>query len=460
MKVLLTAHQFLPDYASGTEILTYSTARELRRLGHEVRVLTGYPARSDLADDARFDSYVHEGLHVYRFHHAHVPMAGQSNVVEAEYNHRLAASRFRGILREYRPDVVHFFHLARLSASLIDVCQAMGVPTVLTATDFWFVCSTSQLRLPDNALCTGPDRFGVNCLRHVMAQSQHPEISSKLNALPWPVVAALIAGCRFGLFGSRWRASFVKALAERPSFLRSRINAVDRVLVPTKLMKRLLVKNGLIASKAIFCAYGIDIPERRDLDNGVPHRQSNDLRVGFIGTLYEHKGAHLLLEAVRMLAGRPIELKIYGRLDDFPDYVQRLRTLACGDDRIHLLGTFPNESIRDIFSDLDVLAVPSLWYENTPLVIYSAQAFGCPVVATDLGGMSEAVSHGENGLLFKKGDVAELAKLLDRLAREPELLAHLRKNARPPKTIRQYAIDCMVVYQEIAKGSGVEPATT
>lgn len=449
MKVLLTAHQFLPDYSSGTEILAYSTARELKRLGHEVRILTGYPARSELVDDARFDSYEHNGLQVYRFHHAYVPMGGQRNVVEAEYNNQLAARKFSEVLQRFRPNIVHCFHLQRLSASLIDVCRSAGIPTVLTATDFWFVCPTSQLRLPDNALCSGPDRFGVNCLRHVVSQTQTPEISSKVNALPRPALAALIAGCRAGLFGSRWYAPFVKALADRPSFLRSRINAVDRVLVPTRLMERILVQNGLLASKAIFCPYGIDITGLRDTQDLRHRGTGNVLSVGFIGTLYEHKGAHVLVEAVRRLACRPIELKIYGRLEDFPDYVEKLRALVSGDSRIRLLGTFPNESIGDIFSELDVLVVPSLWYENTPLVIYSAQAFGCPVVATDLGGMSEAVSHEDNGLLFPKGDVDALTAALERLLSEPTLLESLRLRARRPKTSQQYAADCIAVYDDV-----------
>ena len=75
MKILLTAHQFLPDYFSGTEILTYSVAKELISRGHEVIVFTGYPARVALPDSERFDSYRYEDIEVYRFHHAFVPMA-------------------------------------------------------------------------------------------------------------------------------------------------------------------------------------------------------------------------------------------------------------------------------------------------------------------------------------------------------------------------------------------------
>ena len=69
----------------------------------------------------------------------------------------------------------------------------------------------------------------------------------------------------------------------------------------------------------------------------------------------------------------------------------------------------PNESIGDVFSELDVLVVPSVWYENTPLAIYSAQEAGCPVIASNLGGMSEVIKHEKNGLLFEAGDFVGLA---------------------------------------------------
>ena len=74
MKILLTVHQFLPEHSSGTEILTYSTARELINLGHDVRIFTGFPARESLNDNDRIDEYMYKDIKVTRFHHAYVSM--------------------------------------------------------------------------------------------------------------------------------------------------------------------------------------------------------------------------------------------------------------------------------------------------------------------------------------------------------------------------------------------------
>jgi hypothetical protein len=124
MKVVLTVHQFVPDYAAGTEVLTFETAKGLQRLGHDVCVVAAFPDQQDLRDDQRFDSYSY---------HAYVPMGGQSNITEAEYRNVLFGARFRDLLDSIQPDVVHFFHLARLSASLVEACYQLGIPTVLTA---------------------------------------------------------------------------------------------------------------------------------------------------------------------------------------------------------------------------------------------------------------------------------------------------------------------------------------
>jgi glycosyltransferase involved in cell wall biosynthesis len=450
LKILLTVHQFLPEYCAGTEILTFDTAKELQRLGHETVICTGFPASAQLQESQRFDSYTYDGVRVERFHHAHVLMGDQTNVMEAEYNNLFFARHFHDLIGKYRPDLVHFFHLGRLSASAIDVCAELRVPMVLTATDFWFVCPTSQLRLPDNSMCEGPDRFAVNCLRHVVKLNQPARVNAKLDKIPDWAASAMIWAIGKGMFSNQGFAPNVRAVTKRPSFLRQRINKLDRVLVPTRLMERILAKNGLDLRLITYLPYGISMGHISPSSMRKKKQGTEPLSVGFIGTLYEHKGAHVLIKAVRSLpTAIPVELKVYGNLEEFPDYVSELKRVAFGDPRILFCGTFPNAEIGQIFSNLDVLVVPSIWYENTPLVIYSAQAAGCPVIASNLGGMAEAVEHEENGLLFPPGDVDGLSKTIARLVADRSLLFRLTSRARKPKSIPLYVAELLTIYQQI-----------
>jgi glycosyltransferase involved in cell wall biosynthesis len=448
MKVLLTTHVFLPDYSSGTEILTLDTARELQRLGHEVEICTGFPSSPGLSDSERFDSYVYEGIRVHRFLHDVGPMGGQSNVVETEYNNLLFASWFRNYLRHFAPDIVHFFHLKFLSASGIDVCHELGIPMAMTPTDFWLICPNNQLRLPDNSPCKGPDANGVNCLKHAVFNSQSIGVARIFNRLPTKAVAAMIWGANHNLLSSSRFSPLVRALYRRPGFLRERMNKLGKVIVPTRLMQEMLVSNGLKPEKVVFSRFGIR-PARQE-----PHAPAAEglLRIGFIGGLAEHKGAHLLIQAVRLLPSTvPIELKIYGRSDLNSSYFDQLVRTADSDQRIRFCGTFPNGEIGNIFSNLDVLVVPSIWYENTPLVIYSAQAAGRPVIASNLGGMAEVVEHEKNGLLFEAGNVEALAAAIGRLVRDRILLESLAANSASPKTIAGYVGELVIHYNELLK---------
>lgn len=447
MRILLTVHQFLPEFHAGTEILTFDTAQALLARGHDVSVFTGFPARGGPDDAHRFDRYTHDGIPVERFHHDHAPMGGETNIAELEYNNRFFAAYFRDYLIRVKPDVVHFFHLQRLSASAIDVCHELGIPMALTPTDFWLVCPTNQLLLPNHALCSGPETNGVNCLRHVVALTQPAPAKVFLNMVPDALVATMIRALEGGMLPRQKHASYARALSARHRFMKSRMNRVDRVAVPTRLMADMLARNGLSPAKTKFLPFGI----KADGWSRKPTASTGGrLRVGFIGTLYEHKGAHVLLEAVRSLsADLPIEVKIYGNTGDFPEYAARLHELAANDPRIALCGTFPYNRISSVFSSLDVLVVPSIWYENTPLVIYAAQACGCPVIASNLGGMSEAVTHEKNGLLFEPGNASDLAQAIRRLACDRVLLRRLGEQARKPKPIAEYAAELENVYTEI-----------
>ncbi len=451
MKILLTVHEFFPDFFSGTETLTYNTAKALQELGHEVFIFTGFPARPGLQDSERFDRYSYDGIPVERFHHSFEPMGGQKNIVAAEYNNLLFAEYFRDYVRKLKPDIVHFFHLQRISAVAIDVCHEIGIPLVLTPTDFWSVCFANQLRLPDNTMCTGPDKSGVNCLRHMVSLTQQPGTVAKLDKLPDWLVALMLWFLRKGLFPGNESANYARALASRPDFIIKRMNMIDRLIVPTRLMMDILIHNGVRPDKMLFCPFGIKLEH---LSRQI-RTNRGALRIGFIGTLAEHKGPHVLVKAVRALPeNEPIALQIYGNPNDYPEYSEDLRQLAAGDQRISFCGTFPSDRIGDIFSSLDVLVVPSIWYENSPLVIYCSQAAGCPVIASNMRGLSEVVVHGENGLLFEPGDENGLAEAIRLLVRDRELLQRLSENTRRPKSIAEYADQIVTIYNELLVENG------
>jgi len=445
VKIVLTSHQFLPTFYAGTEILTYETAKELKRRGHHVEIWTGFPADRVTATDRPITSYEYDGLPVHVYNHNSQIPAFRERTIRYEYDNPLFAEHFRKYIRQEKPDVAHFFHLSRLSSSPVEVCLENNVQTVFTPTDFWIICIRAQLRLADNRLCQGPDPFGMNCIYHVLLQSNG--IRRHAMRVPSRLLKFLIWGARHTWWPEKRYSAALRDLADRKVILGRRMNALNRVIAPTRLMKDTLIANGMMPDRVRHVPYGLNL---KPFDKNPPKKRGPRTRVGFIGTLSEPKGAHVLIEAVKRLPiDLPISVKVFGKLDEFPEYVARLRDTNDNDRRVEFCGHFKKDEIGRVFSMLDVLVVPSIWYENTPLVIYSAHASGTPVIASNLGGISEVVHHEKNGLLFEKGDCIGLSVLLERVVQDGSLLQRLAGNITQPKSIQEYVDELEGVYSEV-----------
>ncbi len=444
MRLLLTTHQFLPDFESGTEVLTLSVARELRSRGHDVEIMTGYPTRLELGDHERFDEYDFDGFRVHRFHHASVPMGGQTSKIEVDYNNKLAADGFAKLLKAFRPDIVHFFHFNRLGTGLIPAAVGAGVPAFFTPTDFWILCATGQLMLARGRSCSGPSRHAGNCVVHMASARLRGKGEHLVSRIPGSLGDLLAMATRSGRMWRYPYANEVNALGSRLETNVARLNLLTGIVVPTRMMERLLCRYGVGPARMVLCAYGIEALRYR---SRTVEAQPGPLRIGFIGTLAPHKGCHVLLDAFKLLPSGAACLNIFGRESDRPDYSARLRELASHDSAIRFRGAFPNSEIGEVLVDIDLLVVPSVWNENTPLVIYAAHAAGCPVLGSDVPGISESVRNGIDGFLFEPGNAFALAKQIREFIERPKLLDEMRANVKPPKSITVYVDELLAFWQ-------------
>jgi glycosyltransferase involved in cell wall biosynthesis len=243
----------------------------------------------------------------------------------------------------------------------------------------------------------------------------------------------------------------VAATMERPATLIEAINKVDRVMVATRLMQDIFIENGIRPELLQHVPFGLDTEPLLPYRNKQP---SKTLRIGFIGTIFEHKGVDILVKAFQRLPDdADAVLQIYGDMTQFPEYASTIETLVNSHPskrkKISFLGKFPNKELGSKLQNMDVMVVPSRWYENTPLVIQSALTTRTPVVCTDLGGMSELIKHNFNGLLFPLNDDLSLSKEFLRLLQEPELLPTLTKNIPPERTIGMMVDDIEEVYRSV-----------
>ncbi len=447
MRVLFTTHQFFPESRAGVEVVTLGLAQELKARGHQPFVLAAKRSvpHSDLRPGGTED-YEFDGIPVRRIGR---PEEGLSRPYDLNYRNEDMAKKVREYVREAAPDVVHAMHLQGLSASVLPVFEEFGLPVVFTAADFWPVCPVVDLRRHDGAMCRGPDV--AHCVRCIASRSADPRVVKASRLVPGTVAGAAGLVSRTALSRLSFPLRQVEAVGERPGYIRDRMQSVDRILAYTHLTRDLLVANGIGGGKIQVSPYGIDAS--RVAEASSERRPSLTLRFGFVGTLAPHKGPDVLVRAFMMLPPEvEATLAVYGSERSYESYAAGLRTLAEEDTRISFRGPFSRDEIGGVMADLDVLVVPSRWYENAPGVIFEAFAAGMPVIATDLGGMSEFVRPGKNGLLFTLDDAEDLAGKLGRLAGEERLLERLRAGIEPVKTTGEYAGELIDLYGTLLEG--------
>lgn len=446
MRILFVVHQFFPDHRAGVEIVTLGLARALKVRGHEPYV---FAAKRSIPGSGiepyETQDYEFEGIPVRRVGR---PEEGFSRPFELNFRNPGMAREASEYARQTNPDVVHAMHLQGLSASVVPVLKELGVPLVFTAADFWTVCPVVDLRRHDGALCTGPEV--THCVRCIASRSPDPRVSKAANLIPGAALrgADLLSRTPLSRFSHLLRQ--IRAVRERPSYIRENLRPVDRMVAYTRLTQHLLSSNGVGSGNTLVSHYGTDATDLAEAAK--QRRPSPTLRVGYVGTLAPHKGCDTLLRAFKALPpDLDVTLSIHGDPGPYHSFAAELRELAANDTRISFRGAFSRKDLGHVFAEIDVLVVPSRWYENAPGVIFEAFAARAPVVATNLGGMSEFVRPEVNGLLFKLEDPEDLSRQLRRLREEPHLLEQLRTGIVPVKTVAEYADELETLYTSLTE---------
>ncbi|MBP9501143.1 MAG: glycosyltransferase family 4 protein [Candidatus Promineofilum sp.] len=416
MRILHVVHQYPPNHIGGTELYTQAIAQRQTRAGHSVAVFC--PA-SGLEEPLAMT--VEDDVRVYR------ARAGEGRT--AVFLRTLAsgstAAAFDEVLATEQPDIVHLQHLMGLPASLVDVLHARGIPYLITLHDYWYGCANAQLLTNyDHTLCRGPNERFTNCAHCALARA----------GLEWlapaaPLVAPLMARRNRTLM--RVYSGAAAALASTP-FVRDAHQGmgfpVDRV--------RLLPLGADVSAD--------DIAEARHAHRRVA---GEPFRIGYIGGLSRQKGVHVLIAAANRLPDR-VETLIYGELSAFPDYVAELRQAAVHPG-IRFMDLLPRASFWSSLGALDVLVVPTLWYETYSLIIQEAFAAGVPVVASRIGVIPDVVEDGVGGRLFPHGDAEALGSILLEYMEYPERLAALQAKIPPVMTMDDHAEQLAAIYREV-----------
>jgi glycosyltransferase involved in cell wall biosynthesis/MoaA/NifB/PqqE/SkfB family radical SAM enzyme len=393
MHILLIIHGYPPSYNAGSEVYTQSICNELSK-HHRVSVFTR-EENPYAPDFAIRHVQASENLGFYFVNHPQ----GKDG-----YRHPAMDEAFSELVKSLQPDVAHIGHLNHLSTGIVDVLDALAVPMVYTLHDFWLMCPRGQFltrsigKENNYELCSGQDhrKCATDCYSvYFSGKAEHME--SDIRA---------------------WENWIQVRMEETRSIARK----IDLFVAPSQYLRgRFITDFGLTEDKIQYLDYGF--PNEYLTPTAIAAPGDRVFTFGYIGTHIPSKGINLLIEAFCTIK-QPARLLIFGR--DNGQSTRALKEMARqSPNPIEFAGEYINQNLAvEVFSKVDCIVVPSIWMENSPLVIHEAQACHIPVITANAGGMKEYVAHKVNGLLFEHRNVDSLARQMEyALTHQDELRA-------------------------------------
>jgi len=374
VRVVFFTHTFTPDYTGGAEVSIYHTCQGLMRRGVECIVLNVTARRPGHTDEW----YQVDGIPVHRITLRSWLRQPYLDLFDA----RIFAT-VRRELRRLRPDLVHIHNTAHATLAPVTAAWSVGVPIVSTLHDLWLLCPNNMRYQADGSYCDVrryPDGCG-HCFRRYEYWADVPHRRRWLQWLTKPVAAFV---------------SPSQALIDRH------------------------VEAGYDPARFRLVLYGLQAPTPTPPTHPGVQRIIAAARqrptVAFAGGGVEIKGARVVLEALPAMLEAVPDLQVAVAGGGEP---RLLQAYAAFGDAVTVLGTVPFMDMRGLFGAADLTLAPSVWHENSPVVIYENFQMGTPVVGSAIGGIPELIDEGRTGYLFPPGDAATMAAKVSQHFRRP-----------------------------------------
>jgi glycosyltransferase involved in cell wall biosynthesis len=285
-----------------------------------------------------------------------------------------AGARFAQILSEKQPDVLHTHLIDGFSASIWAEAKNAGVGVIHTAHDYHLICPRAFMLTREWNLCTKP-QLGCKVYKNWhLRTTRHVDVFASPSQF-------LLDGHQSAGLRSAAAAVVHNGIPQPPDSETLRRNR------PPESRKRFVMLTRLTAEK------GIDVV----LDAVARLPKDLDFEVAIAGT---------------------------GPLED------RVKIAAALDQRVVHLGFVDGDAKAQALTRAGYLLLPSLWYENAPVTIIEAAAYGLGLIGSNIGAIPEFVEEGETGLLFPPGDADALADVMMRVIQTPDALPNLAIKSR------------------------------
>jgi glycosyltransferase involved in cell wall biosynthesis len=310
---------------------------------------------------------------------------------------------FADLIRTLKPTIVHTHHYAHLGLEYLRIIKQVdpNIRIYMTLHEFMAICSNNGQMIK-----TGNFKL---CSRESLDDCQR--------CFPDRTVED------FWLRKHRFQKYFT---------------LVDGFVSPSEFLRERYIQWGINPEKIVVIENG-QAPEEPLEPRALEGRGTRN-RFGFFGQINPFKGLDVILKALHAMSPverRKIVVEVHGanlefQTPEFRQSVESLREPLIKQGVLQWVGPYQPHEIRARMSNVDWVVIPSIWWENSPMVIQEAFVAGKPVICSDIGGMAEKVTPGVNGLHVAAGSVVSWQNVLQKATKDPMLWDTLHRNIRPP----------------------------
>ena len=374
--------------SGGVERYMFEVSAHFRERGHEsIFFAMQHPRNRSCAQERYFVSQIEYRDTSLFYKVRTTPKTVAKTVYSIESRRKMEA-----LLQAERPDLAHVHLIShQISPSILPVLKRFGIPVVQTVHEYKRVCPSAQLYIHHK---------GEICERCLGGNYLH--------AIAQRCVKGSLAGSTLAAaaqYVHRWSGLYD--------------NQIDRYIAPSRFMARKLAEGGVDASSVRVLPYVLN------LDGYAPRHAPGDYAL-FFGRVSPEKGIDTLLHAMKSLPSLPLRIVGEGPARPALEEIARKNALT----QVEFCGYRDGDELKELIRNAAFVVVPSVWLDNSPLVIYEAYALGKPVIASDIGGIPELVEPEVTGLLVPPGDPAALAEAMRHLAQEPARIEAMGRRAR------------------------------
>lgn len=429
MKIVHCINHYMPLMMAGTEVYTHTLATMQKSLGHEVAVVTPF---IDYYNPGQINEhYLYEGIDVYQYLELADP-----NDRQIQYGNKKPSGlqNFKQLIEFLKPDVIHFQNLTRsmgLTIENIKIAKQYGSKVIFTAHLSGYTCYTNVLvRNGNGKLCDGLIRERTCSICTYRTLYHIPPVVAA------PLASLAVLSKKLGITKNLMEGKATSLLMIPLSIQRIKdtlhelVDNLDQFVSYTKWYEKILLENGVPQDKitVVPTAFaGIKKSEHFRISSP----PQLPVKIVFIGRIQPQKGIHLIIEAMRHFSSEQVQIDLYGKTEETGYYNKCVKD-SLDLENIIWKGTIPHEEVCETIATYDILCLPSTFSEMSSLVIQDAFAAGVPVLASKVYGNMEQVKNNINGLLFEVNSAKDLKNKIKVLIDNPQLLAELKENVKPP----------------------------